>query len=65
MRLGLEKQGIVSLHAAGSKTSPPLPFITVEFMRLGDDSVASYLLTTYTAVAVLSPGALARAEVTV
>jgi len=65
MRLGLEKQGIVSLYAAGAKTSPPLPFITVEFMRLGDNSVASYLLTTYTAVAVLSPGALARAEVTV
>jgi hypothetical protein len=63
MRLGLEKQGVVSLHAAGANTNPALPYIAVDFMRLDDDSVASYVMTTYTAVAVLSPGALACAQV--
>jgi hypothetical protein len=63
MRLGLSKQGVVHLSPQGTETGPRLPHINVEFMGLGDDAVARYLLTTYTAVAVLSPGGLARADV--
>jgi len=40
-----------------------LPSISVEFMGLTDDAVAHYLLSAYTGVAVLSSGALARADV--
>jgi Phage capsid-like protein len=66
LRMGLENQGVVNLHAAGTSTHPELPFITVEFMGMRDEGgVSSYLLTTYTAVAVLSPGALAHARVTI
>jgi hypothetical protein len=62
-RLGYEEQGVVSLHAAGTDTNPDLPFVTIDPMGIADDAAAQYLLTTYTAVAVLSPGALARARV--
>ncbi len=65
MRLGLEKQGVICLCQDGLKASPMLPYITVEEMRTDDNSVANYLLTTYCAMAVLSPGALASAEVSV
>lgn len=64
VRVGQEKQGVVNLYAADVESDPGLPFIGVEFMGRSDDAVVSYLLTTYSAVAVLSPGALARAKVT-
>jgi hypothetical protein len=63
MRLGEAKQGVVYLSAKGEEACVRLPSITVEFMGLGDNAVASYLLTAYTGVAVLSTGALARADV--
>jgi hypothetical protein len=65
LRIGNENQGVVSLVPAGVTGDQALPFITVEFMGLSDEAIARRLLTTYTAVAVLSPGALARARVTV
>jgi hypothetical protein len=65
LRMGEENQGVVSLVPAGVATDQSLPFITVEFMGLSDDGVASRLVTTYTAVAVLSPGSLARAQVVI
>jgi hypothetical protein len=64
MRLGESKQGVVHLSAKGTETGPRLPGINVEYMGLEDNAVAKYLLTTYTAVAVLSAGGLARADVT-
>lgn len=65
MRIGEQKQGVVSLFAAGSEGSDRFPFITVEFMSHSDASVSSYLMTMYAAMAVCTPGALAAAEVTV
>jgi hypothetical protein len=64
LRLGESKQGVVHLSAKGTETGPRLPSINVEFMGLSDEAVARYLLTTYSAVAVLSAGGLARADVT-
>lgn len=65
MRIGLEDQGVVSLYAEGTKVHPALRFITVESMGISDNAVAGYLLTTHVAAAVLSPGALAHARVTI
>jgi hypothetical protein len=62
-RLGYENQGVVLLHAAGVGNHPALSHITVEPMGIAEDAAAEYLLTTYSAAAVLSPGALARARV--
>jgi hypothetical protein len=63
MRLGEAKQGVIYLSPKDAEAPVRLPSITVEFMGLTDDAVAHYLLTAYTAVAVLSSGALARADV--
>jgi hypothetical protein len=65
MRCGQENQGVVRLIAAENNTHPALPHISIEPMGRTDNAVASYLLTTFTAVAVLSPGALACARVTI
>lgn len=65
MRIGEQKQGVVSLYAAGSEGSDRFPFINVEFMSHSDEAVSSYLMTMYAAMAVCTPGALASAEVTV
>lgn len=65
VRLGEAKQGVVYLCPKGTEDSARLPHITVDFMGMRDNAVASYLMTAYTAMAVLSPGALARADVTV
>ncbi len=63
MRLGEAKQGVIYLSPRDAEAPVRLPSISVEFMGLTDDAVAHYLLTAYTAVAVLSSGALARADV--
>ncbi len=63
MRLGQARQGVVCLCAKGAEGSSRLPYITVDFMGLTDDAVARYLMTCYVAMAVLSPGALGRADV--
>lgn len=65
MRIGELKQGVVSLYAAGSEGTDRFPFINVDFMSHSDEAVSSYLMTMYAAMAVCTPGALARAEVTV
>jgi Phage capsid-like protein len=64
-RFGLAKQGIVCLCAEGLESNSRFPYINVDFMGLSDDGASRYLLSTHTAVAVLSPGAIARADVTV
>lgn len=65
MRLGEAKQGIVYLCPKGVEGNLRQPSITVDFMGLDDQAMLRYLLTAYTAVAVLSSGALARADVRV
>ena len=65
MRMGEDKQGVISLYAAGTEGSPRFPFITVDFMGISDESVASYLMTMYAAIAVLTAGALCKAEVVI
>jgi len=63
MRLGEAKQGVIYLSPKDAEAPVRLPSISVEFMGLTDDAVAHYLLSAYTGVAVLSSGALARADV--
>jgi hypothetical protein len=65
LRMGEDKQGVISLYAAGTEGSPRFPFITVDFMGISDESVASYLMTMYAAIAVLTAGALCKAEVVI
>ncbi len=65
MRISEEKQGVISLYAAGSEGSARYPFISVDFMGIHDESIASYLMTMYAAMAVLTLGALCKAEVVV
>jgi len=65
MRFGEAKQGVIYLCPKGMEGSVRLPSITVDFMGLSDEAVGRYLLTAYTAIAVLSSGALARADVRV
>ena len=65
LRMGEDKQGVISLYAAGTEGSPRFPFITVDFMGISDESVASYLMTMYAAVSVLTAGALCKAEVVI
>jgi hypothetical protein len=64
-RIGVENQGVVCLHAAGTQSHADLPGISVDFMGRSADGVESYQLSMYCALAVLSPGALARAQVTI
>jgi hypothetical protein len=65
MRTGEEKQGVVGLYEANNKGSNRYPQISVDFMGISDDAVASYLMTMYQAAAVLTPDALCVAQVTV
>lgn len=65
LRVGEAKQGVVSLFAEGSGTGGPLPGIEMEQMYTDDQSVESYLLTLYSAMAVLTASALVGARVVV
>ena len=65
IRAGLDKQGVVCLCPNGVEHYDRIPHVSVDFMGMADNAVARYMLTTYVAVAVLSSGALARADVLV
>jgi hypothetical protein len=65
MRLGAAKQGVVCLCAKGQEATSQLPYISVDFMGLGENALAGYLMTSYVAMAVLSSGALVSAEVSI
>jgi hypothetical protein len=65
MRTGEEKQGVVGLYAANNPGSKRYPQISVDFMSISDDAVASYLMTMHVAAAVLTPHALSVAQVTI
>lgn len=63
LRLGEAKQGVVYLAAKGTEACVRLPSISIEFMGLSENAVGGYMLSAYTGMAVLSSGALARADV--
>jgi hypothetical protein len=65
MRVGEKKQGVLSLYARDVAGTATFPFIDIQFMGLSEGSIASYLLTTYAAMAVSTPGALAGARVVI
>lgn len=65
LRMGAEKQGVISLYAEGTEGSQRFPFIKIDFMGIDDTSVASYLMTMYVGLAVPTPTALAIAKVIV
>ena len=63
LRVGQERQGVIGLHQpqlSGSSTSTPS--LSVHFMGINQQAVASYLLTLYSALAVMADDALAVLE---
>ena len=63
VRVGQERQGVVGLHQpqlSGASTSTPS--LSVHFMGINQQAVASYLLTLYSALAVMADDALAVLE---
>ena len=65
LRMGAEKQGVISLYAEGTEGSQRFPFIKIDYMGIDDNSIASYLMTMYVGLAVPTPTAVAIAKVIV
>ncbi|HEY9657025.1 MAG TPA: family 2B encapsulin nanocompartment shell protein [Allocoleopsis sp.] len=61
MRIGEENQGVVGLHQLGIP-GEHLPSLSVRFMGIDNEAIASYLLTLYFSCAVLTDDALAVLE---
>jgi hypothetical protein len=61
VRVGEAEQGVVGLHQIGIP-GEQLPGLSVRFMGINTESVASYLLTQYFSCAVLTDDALAVLE---
>ncbi len=61
MRVGESDQGVVGLHKIGI-AGEQLPGLSVRFMGLTNDAIASYLMTLYFSCAVLTDDALAVLE---
>jgi hypothetical protein len=63
MRVGEERQGVVGLHQPGLPDEiPGSPSLSVRFMGINQTAVASYLLTLYSSVAVMTDDALGVLE---
>ncbi len=63
MRVGEERQGVVGLHQPGLPGEPAsTPSLSVHFMGINQQAIASYLLTLYSSVAVMADDALAVLE---
>jgi CRP-like cAMP-binding protein len=63
MRVGQERQGVVGLHQPGLPDElPGSPSLSVRFMGINQTAVASYLLTLYSSVAVMTDDALGVLE---
>jgi hypothetical protein len=58
MRVGESRQGVVGLHKTGLQGEHS-PSLTIRFMGIGRDSVATYLMTAYFSAAVLVEDAIA------
>jgi hypothetical protein len=63
LRLSEAKQGVISLYSVRAGGTEEYPFINFDFMGIDDMGVASYLMSSYRAMAVLTPSALCTAEV--
>ena len=61
MRIGEEDQGVIGLHQTGIADEYQ-PSLSVRFMGISEQSIASYLITAYYSVAVLVPDALGILE---
>lgn len=61
MRLGEKDQGVVGLHQAGL-TDEVAPSLSVRRMDIGNQAIASYLVSAYFSAAVLIPDALGILE---
>ena len=61
LRLGEKEQGVVGLHQIGIP-GEQLPSLSVRFMGINNEALASYLLTLYFSCAVLTDDALAVLE---
>ena len=63
VRVGEERQGVIGLHQPGLPGEPAsTPSLSVHFMGVNEQAVASYLLTLYSSVAVMADDALAVLE---
>ena len=58
LRVGEHRQGVVGLHQPGL-TGERSPGLSVRFMGINRHAIASYLVSLYCSVAVLTPDALA------
>ena len=61
MRVGEKQQGVVGLHQPGIPHEH-LPSLSVRFMGIDRNSIASYLVSQYFSAAVLTPDALGVLE---
>ena len=61
MRVGEKEQGVVGLHQQGVPCER-LPSLSVRFMGIDQNSIASYLVSQYFSVAALTPDALGVLE---
>jgi len=61
MRVGEKDQGVIGLHQPGIP-SEHLPSLSVRFMGIDQNSIASYLVSQYFSAAVLTPDALGVLE---
>lgn len=63
MRVGQERQGVLGLHQPQvSGASQLIPSLSVHLMGINQQAIASYLLTLYSALAVMADDALAVLE---
>ena len=62
LRVGQERQGVVGLHQPQATAPSGTPSLSVHFMGINQQAVASYLLTLYSALAVMADDALAVLE---
>lgn len=58
LRVGEQEQGVIGLHQPGVPGEEGTPGLSVHFMGINQKSVASYLLTLYFSLAVLTDDAL-------
>lgn len=61
VRVGEAEQGVVGLHQIGVP-GEQIPGVSVRFMGINNDSIANYLITLYSSLAVLTDDALAVLE---
>ena len=61
MRVGEQEQGVIALHQIGIP-GEQMPGLSVRQMGINEKAIASYLITLYSSLAVLTPDAVGMLE---